>query len=55
MLYWATVFLIFGLAAAIPGFTGIALTVTVIAAVQLLVFLVRWLVSLVSRMPSRLS
>jgi uncharacterized membrane protein YtjA (UPF0391 family) len=53
VLFWATVFLIFALAAAIPGFTGIALAFAAIAAIQLLVFLVTYLVSLASHAGRR--
>jgi len=54
MLYWALVFFIIALAAAILGFGGIAAAATGIAKILFFVFLVLFLVSLVVHMSRRI-
>jgi len=53
VLYWAIVFLIFALAAAIPGFTVIALVFAGISAIQVLVFVTCLVASLISHAGRR--
>lgn len=54
MLYWAVVFFVIALLAAILGFTGIALAAAGIAKILFVVFLVLFLASLVGHTMRRL-
>jgi len=53
MLYWAVVFLVLALVAAVFGFGGIAAAATTIAQVLFFVFLVVFLVSLITGLARR--
>jgi uncharacterized membrane protein YtjA (UPF0391 family) len=53
MLFWAAVFLLLAMAAAIPGFTGIARAFAAIATIQFLAFLAPFLTSLASHANRR--
>jgi len=53
MLYWAVIFLVFALVAAVFGFGGIAAGATTIAQVLFFVFLVVFLVSLLTGLARR--
>jgi uncharacterized membrane protein YtjA (UPF0391 family) len=54
MLYWALLFFIVGLAAAVLGFSGIAFAAAGLAKILFFVFLVLFLVSLVSHISRRI-
>ena len=54
MLYWALVFFVVALLAAVLGFTGIAFAAAGVAKILLFVFLVLFLVSLVGHTMRRL-
>jgi uncharacterized membrane protein YtjA (UPF0391 family) len=53
MLYWAVVFLIIALVAAVLGFTGIEFAAAGVAKILFLVFLVLFLVSLIGGISRR--
>ncbi len=53
MLYWAVVFLVIALLAAIFGFTGVEIAAAGIAKILFLVFLVLFVVSLIGGLARR--
>ena len=53
MLYWAVIFLVLALVAAVFGFGGIAAAATTIAQVLFFVFLVVFLISLITGLARR--
>lgn len=54
MLYWALVFLLIAIAAGVLGFGGISLAAAGIAKILFFIFLVLFLVSLVTHMSRRI-
>ena len=53
MLYWAVVFLVIALAAAIFGFTGVAIAAAGFAKILFLIFVVLFVLSLIGGMVRR--
>jgi len=53
MLYWALVFFLVALAAGVLGFTGISLAAAGVAKILFFIFLVLFLVSLVTHLSRR--